>query len=406
MIMFSAKKKQYYFDHASATPMDGEVFSRMQKILKTDFYNPSALYAKGQEVHSTIERARSSIADNLKARPGDIYFFDGATEANNLVIQGMIALWRLENPNKLAHVITSEIEHASVIGLIQGLEKKGLISASYLSVNSEGLIQSGDLKKTLKEYPDTAVLSIAYANGEIGSIQDLRSIMKTVRHHRKHQSTEYPLVHSDAVQAVNYCDEIGVLQLGIDAMVINAAKIYGPKKIAAAWIRQNATPIAMLYGGNQEKGIRPGTENASSIVGIATALGKTREIQTKELSRLRELQEYVTSEIQGLFPVAIINNALGGNSLPHILNITFPGLSHEEILIRLDARGIMCSMKSACKSGEEGDSHVIRALRDKETESLRFSFGRDTKKNDINYLLDQLQDIISGMKKTKEHYLL
>lgn len=397
--------QRIYFDYASATPMDASVLAATKPYREEFFYNPSALYRESVKVKDAIEQARKKIADILKVQPKTIYFMDGATEANNTVLLGVVRTWQKNNPGKNPHVITSTIEHASVLAAIRFLEREG-VETSYLGVNENGYINIKELKKEIKG--NTILISIGYANGEIGCVQNIKEIMKVIRHTRKHSGDVYPIVHSDAVQAVNYCDEIGIPQLGIDMMVINASKIYGPKKIAVLYKADAVQITSLMYGGNQERGLRPGTENVPGIVAMARALELSRELQPLESKRLSLLQEYFHTQLTSIFDNIYINSNSTKERIPNIVNITFPNLSHEEMMIRLDASGILCSVKSACKAGEEGDSHVIISLRSngEATGSLRFSMGRATEKKDINYLLENLKRIVEGMKKTYTDYYI
>ena len=401
--MLSNKQKRIYCDHASGTPVDREVLNIMKPYFIEHFHNPGSIYKEGVEVSTIINQSRIQVAHILKARPEEIIFVDGATEANNIAIFGLVKKWRTEHPGKVPHIITTQIEHASVLETCYALEEEGAV-VTYLSVNKDGYINQKELKDVLTE--NTVVVSIGYVNGEIGTIQDIKEIMKIIRHYRKYNKSQYPYMHTDAVQAVNYIDEIGTPQLGIDLMTLNASKIYGPKKIAILFIKTGVNINPILFGGNQEKGLRSGTENVPYIVGMAGSLILARKLQASESLRLRKLQKYTQECLRKLFPKLIIN-AEAADIIPNIVNISFPKLSHEEIVIRLDAKGIMSSVKSACKAGEDGDSHVIKAIRKGDnTGSIRFSFGRLTTKKDIDYLLRVLKDIVEAMNKTQKDYYL
>lgn len=393
-----------YLDYASATPIDPVVRSTITPFLDEYFHNPSALYHEGVRVRADIEEARKKVADILKVSEKTIYFVDGATEANNLAMRGVVAAWKKNHPNQTPHIICSEIEHPSVIEVFKRLEEEGA-EVSYLSVDDKGKINIHELKKILKK--PSVLISIGYANGEIGSVQDLRSIMKVVRHSRKSFESDYPLFHTDAVQAMNYCEEVGIPRLGVDMLVLNAGKIYGPKKIAVLYKREGVECEPMVVGGNQEHGMRAGTEDAFGIVGLATALDLARETQEEETARLRLLQRYFQEKLLENFPEIILNSGSDQNFLPNIVNISFPVLSHEEIMIRLDAKGIMCSVKSACKAEEEGDSHVIIALRKENglpAGSLRFSMGRFTQKKDVDDTLLSMAEILPAMLENHHRY--
>jgi cysteine desulfurase len=406
MIFF--KSKRLYLDNASGTPISKKIVQEMHPYFSDYFHNPSALYKEAVYVKRVISDCRSAIASELKSRDQEIYFIDGATEANNLALIGVVEAWQKNNPEKKPHIITSTIEHASILETCKFLEKKYKAAVSYISVDENGYINIQEFKKALVENNNTVLVSVGYVNGEIGTIQDIRGLMKIVRHHRKHNNSIYPYMHTDAVQAVNYVDNIGVPQLGIDLMTINASKIYGPKKSAVLYIKTGTAITALVSGGNQENGLRSGTENVPAIVGMKSSLLMARKLQHSEKERLLDLKDYFIAKLKKTFHEVIIN-AEKSDAIANIVNITFPNISHEEIMIRLDARGIMCSVKSACKAGEDGDSHVIRAIAksyscNRATGSIRFSMGRDTKKSHIDRVVRELKYIIKGMNETYKKY--
>lgn len=406
MLNFLKKKqKRIYLDHASGTPCSEEVLSHMLPFFRSQSYNPGGLYKESVKIRQIIEQARADVVDVLRARQGEIVFVDGATEANNLAIIGAVKFWQNKNPEKKAHIITTLVEHAAVLETCRKLESEG-VEVTYLKVDEFGQISLKELKKVLRE--TTVIISIGYVNGEIGTITDIRGIMKIIRNYRKNIQSTYPYVHTDAVQAVNYVDEIGVPQLGIDLMTINASKIYGPKKIAVLFVKTGVHISPIIFGGNQERGLHSGTENVPYIIGMARSLSLARKLQSSESKRLRSLQFFLEKEITELFPDVILNST-AENRIPNILNLTFPNISHEELVIRLDAAGFMCSVKSACKAGEEGDSHVIRAIvggnqSDRATGSLRISLGQVTTKKNVKKFLLSFKNIVEGMKETYKNY--
>lgn len=392
-----------YLDFASATPISDLVYKTMKPYHKERFYNPSSLYRASQLVRNDIKTVRLSIANILGTQGSLVYFTDGATEANNLAILGSIRAWQKKNPQFRPHIITTPIEHASVLSVFKHLESTGEAEVTYLEVDKQGYLDLKMLKESLQE--NTILVSVGYVNGEIGTVQDLRAIMKIIRHHRKHQKTTYPLVHTDAVQAPNSISEIEMNKLGVDMMVINAAKIYGPKKIAVLALKSSLELEPLVYGGNQERKLRSGTENIAAIIGMAKALEETRNMHAREQVRLVELNNYFSEQLEKTFSDLYLNSPR--DAAPHIVNVSFPDLSHEEIMLRLDAKGIMCSVKSACKAGEEGDSHVIMAIRKNQagpTGSLRFSLGRTTTREEIEKVLKALGTIIKDMKQSYESY--
>ncbi len=398
--------KILYLDHASATPLSPRVKSIFQKNLEI-YANPSALHRLGILASQKISEARARIGQAFGVRAQDIYFFEGATEANNHALLMVIRSFQKKYPNATPHVITSALEHSSVLELLLEKSEKKEIDLTIVPSDSYGYIDIEVFKKSFT--PNTIIVSICYANGEIGTIQDLKLLSKIVRFHKKQTShfESYPYFHTDAVQAVQYEELISPIKLGVDMLTCNAAKIYGPKKIAALYIADSVQKEALLFGGNQEKGLRPGTENLPAIVAFAEAIHESRILLDSEKRRLQELKNYTHALLQNL-PYVIFNSQIDAG-LPHIINISFPDISHEEILIRLDAVGIMASVKSACKSGEEGDSHVIIAIRGENkdklpTGSLRFSLGRGTRKRDIDRLVRDLTKITQKLYETKKRF--
>ncbi len=399
--LFQKKRKDpIYLDHAAATPIDQDVLRTMEESLDEDYVNPSGIFARAFDVRNKKEKARADIARVLSCQSDEVIFTEGGSEANNLVLSGFVEyFWNTFARKPL--VISSPIEHASVLEPLKYLKERERIELILLPVDENGVLDLNFLKKVLRERePD--LVSLSYVNGEIGVIQDIKAIAKMIRHHRKHQKRALPLFHTDAVQAVNYCD-INVQRLGVDLMTLNASKIYGPKKIGALYKKKSLHLEPLVRGGEQEFSLRAGTENIPAILGFAAAFVRAQEMKERELVRLKELQDFFENSLQNLIPNLIINGA-GVERIPNTTNISLPDLSHEEILLRLDASGIEASMKSACKSEEEGDSHVIRALRKHQTASLRFSLGRSTEKKDLVYTLASLEKILKLMNQTLKEY--
>ena len=390
-------------DYASGTPIDKKVLKKMTPYFSEQFFNAGSIYQEGFDVRDILQNARIKISKFLCVRPQEIIFTDGGTEANNLVLRGLVSRWKKDNKGGIPHIITSEIEHASILETCKDLESKNLAEITYISVDGQGSLNLKELKESFKD--NTILVSISYVNGEIGVIQDIRTIAKTIRHYRKHHKTHLPYFHTDAVQAVNYLD-INVQKLGVDFMTINGSKIYGPKKIAALYKKTNIKIDSIITGGSQEFGLRSGTENIPYIVGFSEAiLLLTVSMQELEFERLQVLQNFFQELLVKKMTINFVINGMHSERIPNIINISIPDLSSEEIVLRLDAVGVKTSVKSACKSGEEGDSHVIRALRDTNTQSIRFSFGRDTTKKDVEYVVQQLVFISDKMQQVFTTYV-
>lgn len=398
--------KIIYLDNASATPLDKEVLAIMKESLQNDFYNPSAISEGGLLVKKKIEDARDKIAYILGVSKNQILFTSGATESNNLTILGIYNTYK--NKFKKLHFITTKVEHASVLEVFKNLEKNTIngeskIEVTYLDINPDGNINLDELKKSLK--PNTVLVSIMYANNEIGTIYNIREIAKTLRHFRKNkkQDNNLPYLHTDATQAINYLD-INVNRLGVDMMSFNSAKIYGPKGVGVLYVKKDTKLEPITFGGNQEYGLRPGTLNAPLILGLTKALEITNKIKDKEVKRLEKLKNKFFYDLEKVFMknnLAIKLNGNLENSLPNILNITVPKIPSDLFLVELSMRGIYLSEKSACKTGEKKNSHVLEALyknQNQDLSSLRFSLGRENTKEDLKYVIDSINDILKKLK--------
>lgn len=384
------KSKKIYLDYASATPLEKDVLFVMNKIFKENFANSSAIHDLGVQSKNILGESRKNIAKIIDAHQNEIIFTSGSTESNNLAITGVIT-------KNLPHVITSNIEHSSVLEVCKYLTENKLAEVTYVPVEQNGIIDPKKIKKVMRK--ETILVSVMYANNEIGTIQPIKEIAKEIRHFNKLNNTKV-LLHTDATQAINYL-EINVEKLGIDMMSFNAGKIYGPKGVGALYVRRRTSVRKIIFGGDQEYGMRAGTENLASVVGFVKALEITEKIKEKENKRLKKLQDYFIKKLQNLEKGIVLNGDLE-NRLPNNINITIPKIPSDLLVIELSARGIMVSAKSACKSGEEGESYVIKAIKpeaDQENGSIRFSLGRSTTKEDLDFTLKSLKEILTKLKK-------
>jgi len=382
--------KRIYLDNAATTPLDKKVKKAMDKASCEIFGNPSSVHKEGIAARTAIEDARAKVADFFDAHSDEIFFTSGGVESNNLAILGVFKALEKNNIKfNDCHAITSAIEHSSVLDTFRSLESMGL-AVTYVGVNEKGIIDPKDIKESLK--PETRLVSIMYANNEVGSVQPIQEIAKVVRDYKKEKSGVYPFFHTDAAQALNYLD-VNVLKLGVDMLSGSASKIYGPKGAGMLFVKRNTDISPIVYGGGQEGALRPGTENTSSIVGCGEAVSVTAKIKEKETARMKNLNQYFISEINKNFPEAVINSNEEG--LPNIVNVSFPNTESEELVLRLDAKGIACAGKSACKTEDEEVSYVVNALGEGHypESAARFSMGRDTRKGDINYVVRTLKAI-------------
>lgn len=387
------KSKKIYLDYASATPLEKDVLLVMNKIFKENFANSSAIHDLGIQSKNILSESRKNIAKIIDAHQNEIIFTSGSTESNNLALFGVTAK---QNKN-FPHIITTNIEHSSVLEVCKYLEENKLAQVTYVPVERSGIVDPKKIKKVMCK--ETVLISVMYANNEIGTIQPIKEIAKEIRHFNKLNNTKV-LLHTDATQAINYL-EINVEKLGIDMMSFNAGKIYGPKGIGALYIRRRTPIEKIIFGGDQEYGMRAGTENIASVVGFAKSLEVTEKIKEKENKRLKKLQDYFIKKLQNLEKDIVLNGDLE-NRLPNNINITIPKIPSDLLVIELSARGVMVSAKSACKSGEEGESYVIKAIKpeaDQENGSIRFSLGRSTTKEDLDFTLKSLKEILTKLKK-------
>lgn len=398
-------KKIIYLDNASSAKIDPEVLKTISKSLKEDFYNSSAIHEGGILVNQKIKESRKKIANYLSASSNEIIFTSGATESNNLAILGTI--YNFQKTFAKPHIISTKIEHASVLELLINLEKENRIELTLLDVDENGNLNIKELKKNLKE--NTILVSIMYANNEVGNIFDIKEIAKTIRHFRKNKNTNnnLPYFHTDATQATNYL-LMNVLNLGVDLMSFNSAKIYGPKGIGVLYKKTNVEIKSLFYGGDQEFGLRPGTLNTPLILGLEKAVEVTNKIKDIEVIRLTKLRNQFYAKLQKVFAKHNLEIKLNGSlerRLPNNLNISVSEIPSDLLLVELSMRGIYLSEKSACKTGEKKSSHVLDALyknQNHKNQSLRFSLGRETVKEDLDFVILSIDQIL---KKLKSWYL-
>ncbi|MBC7707632.1 cysteine desulfurase [Polaromonas sp.] len=375
-----------YLDYAAATPLDERVLAAMQPYLTTDFYNPSATYSGARQTRGTLEQARTQVAACLGARPSEIVFTAGGTEANNLALHGVMRRF----PE--ATLLLSAVEHSAV------LAPAAEYNYGLVQVSADGRLDLDDLANQLTD--DVVLVSCMYANNEIGTIQPVRDIgrlLETIRKDRLRVGNKTPLYfHVDACQAANYLD-IQVARLGADLVSLNGSKIYGPKQTGVLYVKGGTQLTPLISGGGQERGLRSGTENLAGIVGFATALQIATEQRHDEGERLQELQKYWYKQLALKVPTAVINGSLA-HRLPNNIHLTIPGIDNERLLMQLDEAGIMAAAGSACSASSQKPSTVLAALGLDDAaarSSLRLTMGRGTTEAEIDTTLDALQRFTS-----------
>lgn len=400
MKMYKSVKKRIYLDTAATTAVDPQVLKAMLPYFFEQAGNPSSLSKEGVVAQTALEDARKQIATLLGAHTDEIIFTSGGTEGDNLAILGVARGLLIKNKiKKPGHIITTVIEHQAVLESCKRLEQEGW-TISYLPVSKEGIIDLIAFKEALQ--PETVLVSVMYANNEIGTIQPLREIAKILREHRKAQSQRdlstvdrLPYFHTDACQAPRFLP-LQVEKLGVDIMTLNGSKIYGPKGIGCLYLKRNTFIEPLICGGGQERGLRSGTENVPGAVGLAEALDSVIKQSGKQNEKIKCLRDHFIEKITD-FPAVEINGDLI-DRLPNNINVSFTGVMGEWIVLSLDSRGVACSTGSACSVHHKDDAHVIMALgydRSRAESAVRFTLDKATTKKDIDYVLKVLKEILS-----------
>ena len=387
-----------YMDHTATTPTSPEVLKAMMPYFGEKFGNPSSVYSFSRESRKAIEKARTQVANALNADPSEIYFTSSGTEADNWALKGTLEKAKISGKN---HIITTAIEHHAILHTCDYLKKFEGAEVTYLPVNSEGLVSVDDVKNAITD--KTALVSIMFANNEVGTIEPISEIGALCRERK------IPF-HTDAVQAAAHL-KIDVKAMNIDMLSMSAHKMYGPKGVGALFLRKGLSPENFMHGGAQERRRRASTENIAGIVGFGEAMeilqGRLENDKAVNSARRDRLIAGILEKI----PHAKLNGATGDKRLPNNINFSFIGVEGETLLLDLDAKGISASTGSACSSESLDPSHVLLALGLKHEMahgSLRFTIGRLTTDEQIDYVLDVLPEIVAkrrAMSPLWEDYL-
>ncbi len=365
-----------YLDNAATTKIDSKVITVMNKTMKHSWGNPSSIHKKGQQAKILLEQARKTIAESIHALPEEIIFTSSATEANNLAIRGMLQAKK--------QIITSSIEHPSILNLCKQLEKEGY-KVKYVRGDKQGKINLKELEFHIRK--ETALVSIQHANNETGTIQDIQIIARLCK------QKNIPF-HTDAVQSFKKIP-IDVKATPITTLSFSAHKIHGPKGIAALYVRKGTKIQALIYGGEQEYGLRPGTENLPAIMGFAEAT-----LLPMDIRKIQKLRIYLEKRIQEI-PEIKINSP--NDSIPTILNLSIEGIDGETLVKHLSYKGVYISTGSACSSNKGEPSYVLKSLgvlNDTEARSsIRISLSKDTRKKEIDETIKHLKSIVSVLRK-------
>ena len=371
-----------YFDNAATTQVNQDVIKEMLPYFSIEYGNPSSLYSIGRRAKRALEEARRKIANIINCKPNEIYFTSCGTESDNLAIKGIA----YANKEKGKHIITSKIEHPAVLNTCKELEEQGY-KVTYLDVDQNGIVNVEQLKASIKT--DTILITIMFANNEIGTIQPIEEIGKIAKENNI-------IFHTDAVQAMGNL-KIDVKKLNINALSMSAHKFYAPKGIGALYVGEDVNFKQIQNGGHQEKNKRAGTENLAEIVGMSKALELIYKNFENHNNKLKELRDYYIEKIQS----NIVDSKLNGdriNRLPGNANMSFKNINAEELLFELDDKGICASAGSACSSGSTSPSHVLTAIGlppEWANGTLRVTIGMNNTKEEVDYLINALVEIVN-----------
>lgn len=378
--------KNIYLDNSATTRMDSSVLEEMIPFLSDNYGNASSVYSIGRLSKKAIEDSREKVANILNCRPDEIYFTSGGSESDNTAIKGIARA----NKEKGKHIITSKIEHLAVLDTCKKLEEDGF-EVTYLDVDKYGRINLDELKSSIRK--DTILISIMYANNEVGTIQQISQIGKIAKENNIY-------FHTDAVQAIGSV-KIDVQAQNIDSLSLSAHKFYGPKGIGVLYVKKDIKFEKFIDGGHQERNKRAGTENVANIVGLAKALEMAYDKLEEHTLKISQLRDYYENSVKESIPNIKINGDIN-DRLPGNSNISFIGVNGQDLLLNLDMMGICVSSGSACTSGSINASHVLMALgvdEDIARSSIRVSIGKYNTKEDIDYLVKNLIEIVDRQRK-------
>ncbi|HLF19582.1 MAG TPA: cysteine desulfurase family protein [Bacteroidota bacterium] len=408
-----------YLDYAATTPIDHRVAESMAPFYFDEFGNASSVHQYGRDAAKAIDQARVTIAKFLNAQFHEIIFTSGATEGNNLAIQGLVRKFRLKYTDRKLHIVTTSIEHSSVLQTCRDLESFGLASVTYVNPEPNGIVLCEKILNAITD--ETVLVSVMMANNEVGTIQPIREIGKGIERINEQRikaktlgtdssdmvlgktssvgSYDKVYFHTDAVQAGNYVP-LNVLHLHVDLLTLSAHKIYGPKGVGSLYVKSGTPLVHIMGGGDQEYSLRPGTYNVPAIVGMGEACGLIERAFGHEGERLSKLRDLLIVELKKSIPRVRVNGDLVSR-LPNNFNFAIPGLTGESLMLRLDQEGFAVSTGSACSSGAVEVSHVLKAMgqSDREAgEAIRVTLGRSTTEVEVLDFLKKLEYLSRVLK--------
>jgi cysteine desulfurase len=389
-----------YLDFNATTPVEPEVLDAMLPYFSAEFGNAASIHTPGQRARAAVETARDRVAALIGARPQEIVFTSGGTESDNQAIFGVVGQAFLpvsssRDANSSRHIITTAIEHEAVLNACQALEKQD-VRVTYLPTNREGQIDLEDLRRAIR--PETILITVMHANNELGTVQSLEEIGRIAK-----EADVY--FHTDAVQSAGKIP-IDVTALQVDLLSISGHKLYAPKGIGALYVRGGTRLRQLLYGGHHQRGFRPGTENVAGIVGLGKAAEIARKFLAEDAQRISALRDRLQQGLLQRVPQSRANGS-GAQRTPNTTNLVFPGVEGEALLIALDLKGLSCSTGAACSSGAVEPSHVLTAIGlppEEARASLRFSLGRHTTPDDIDFALKVVPAAVTQLREISPTY--
>lgn len=375
-----------YFDNAATTKVKEEVLREMFLYFSTEYGNPSSMYSIGRRARKAIETSRKRVAELINCQPKEIYFTSCGSESDNMALKGIA----YANKEKGNHIITSKIEHPAILNSCKTLEKQGY-KITYLNVDENGNIDINELENAINK--NTILISIMFANNEIGTIEPIEQISKIAKKNNI-------IFHTDAVQACGNI-KIDVKEMGIDMLSLSGHKINAPKGVGALYVREGIEFDRFLDGGHQEKNKRAGTENVAEIVGLGKACEIAKNNLEWHIHKLKELRDFYINQVEKRIEKVKLNGPRD-NRLPGNANISFKGVNGSELLLKLDEKGICASAGSACSTGSSSPSHVLTSIglnSEMAEGTLRVTFGEENSKEDVEYLVENLENIVTELRK-------
>src|SRR6266850_2787109 len=389
-----------YLDYNATTPVEPEVLDAMLPYFSVEFGNAASIHTPGQRARAAVETAREQVAALIGARPPEIVFTSGGTESDNHAIFGIAGqpsrpVSSSRNADSLPHIITTAIEHEAVLNACQALEKSG-VRVTYLPTDREGQIDLDELRRAIR--PETVLITVMHANNELGTVQPLEEIGRIAKERELY-------FHTDAVQSAGKLP-IDVNALQVDLLGLSGHKFYAPKGVGALYIRGGTRLRQLLYGGHHQRGFRPGTENVAGIVGLGKAAEIARESLAADARRVSTLRDKLEQGLLACVPHARVNGGASSRT-PNTTNLVFPGIEGEALLIALDLKGMACSTGAACSSGAVEPSHVLTAIGlppEEARASLRFSLGRHTTEQEIDFALQVVPSAVEQLRELSPTY--